>query len=70
MIANCQSDDGIQGAVMHNAALMAFKLWGDCPESRQYLELAARIDPLILFKILGRIAIPSGFHHLPCVPII
>jgi hypothetical protein len=25
------------------------RLWGDCPESRQYLELAVRINPLIFF---------------------
>ncbi|KAJ7245319.1 hypothetical protein C8J57DRAFT_761526 [Mycena rebaudengoi] len=49
----------IQGAVVHTAAYSAFKLWGDCTESRQYLELGSRINPLILFKILGRIAIPK-----------
>ncbi|KAJ7098451.1 hypothetical protein C8R43DRAFT_964238 [Mycena crocata] len=45
--------------VVHTAALSAFKLWGGCPESQQYLELAVRINPLILFKILGRISIPK-----------
>ncbi|KAJ7620881.1 hypothetical protein DFH06DRAFT_62797 [Mycena polygramma] len=59
MFAMRENDFGVQGAVVHTAALSAFKLWGDCPESRQYLELAARINPLILFKILGRIAIPK-----------
>ncbi|KAJ7444359.1 hypothetical protein FB451DRAFT_1038671, partial [Mycena latifolia] len=59
MVADRELDNGAQGAVVHTAALAAFKLWGDCPESRQYLELAARINPLILLKILGRIDIPK-----------
>ncbi|KAJ7020722.1 hypothetical protein C8F04DRAFT_285669 [Mycena alexandri] len=59
MIANRQKEEGVQGAVVHNAALSTFKLWGDCPQSRQYLELAARINPLILFKILGQITVPK-----------
>ncbi|KAJ7692239.1 hypothetical protein B0H17DRAFT_1200578 [Mycena rosella] len=59
MIAGREEEYGIQGAVLHTATLAAFRLWGDCPESRQYIGLAPRIDPLILFKILGRIAIPS-----------
>jgi hypothetical protein len=49
MVAKRQADAGVQGAVVHTAALAAFRLWGDCPESRQYLELAVRINPLILF---------------------
>jgi hypothetical protein len=46
MVAKRQADTGVKGAVFHTAALAA---WGDCPESRQYLELAVRINPLILF---------------------
>ncbi|KAJ6589753.1 hypothetical protein B0H19DRAFT_1104631 [Mycena capillaripes] len=59
MIATRETDSGVQGAVVHTAALAAFKLWGDCPQSQQYLELAARVNPLILFKILGQIDIPK-----------
>ncbi|KAJ7435785.1 hypothetical protein B0H11DRAFT_2112715 [Mycena galericulata] len=59
MFARRKQEDGVQGAVLHTAAVSAFTLWGDCPESRQYLELGAKINPLILFKILGRIAIPK-----------
>lgn len=64
MIANRQTDEGVHGAVVHNAALAAFKLWDDSPQSRQYLELAARMNPLILFKILGRITVPSEYNKL------
>jgi hypothetical protein len=60
IFASRHEEYGIQGAVVHTAAYSAFKLWGDCTESRQYLELGSRINPLILFKILGRIAIPSA----------
>ncbi|KAJ7443380.1 hypothetical protein FB451DRAFT_1190156 [Mycena latifolia] len=59
MVADRELEREAQGAVVHTAALAAFKLWGDSPESRQYLELAAKINPLILFKILGRIDIPK-----------
>ncbi|KAJ7772227.1 hypothetical protein B0H16DRAFT_1714436 [Mycena metata] len=47
MIANRQTDEGVHGAV------------DDSPQSRQYLELAARMNPLILFKILGWITVPK-----------
>jgi hypothetical protein len=29
------------GAFLYTAALASFKLWGDCPQSRQYLKTAA-----------------------------
>jgi hypothetical protein len=46
MVAKRQADMVVQGAVVHTAALAAFRLWGDCPELRQYLEQAVRINPL------------------------
>lgn len=46
-------------ALMYTAAFASFKLFGDCPQSRQYLRLAATINPIILVKILAKIATPS-----------
>lgn len=66
MFARRKLDDGVQAAVLLNAAIATFRLWGDCPESHQYLELGTRINPLILFKVLGRIATPSAPILLQC----
>lgn len=46
-------------SLMYTAAYASFKLYGDCPQSRQYLRLAATINPIILVKILAKIKIPS-----------
>ena len=50
-------------AMVYNAAaaLAAFKLWDRCPQSVQLLRLAARTNPGILAKIIGRRARPSEF---------
>lgn len=47
------------GAMVYTAAYAAFKLYGDCPQSRQYLRMAAKLNPRILVKILAHIKPPS-----------
>ncbi|KAJ7153296.1 hypothetical protein C8R46DRAFT_473579 [Mycena filopes] len=42
------------GELLHTAALASFRLWGNCPEAVQYLRIAARANPHVLVKILGR----------------
>lgn len=44
----------------YTGALAAFKLLGDCPMSRQYLRMAAKLNPIILIKILSRRDPPSN----------
>ncbi|KAJ6506845.1 hypothetical protein C8R45DRAFT_970713 [Mycena sanguinolenta] len=46
-------------AMVHNAALAAFKLWGRSPQASQLLRIAARTNPDILAKIIGRRARPT-----------
>ncbi|KAJ6485475.1 hypothetical protein C8R47DRAFT_1048058 [Mycena vitilis] len=46
----------------HTAALAAFRLWGVCPQASQYLRLAARSNPHILVKILGRRSQPTHMN--------
>lgn len=36
------------------AALASFKLFGDCPASRQYLRIGAKLNPTVMIKILAR----------------
>ncbi|KAF7980760.1 hypothetical protein HWV62_36801 [Athelia sp. TMB] len=47
------------GSLIYTAAYASFKLFGDCPQSRQYLRMAAKINPVILVKILAKI-VPPG----------
>jgi hypothetical protein len=47
------------GAFLYTAALASFKLWGDCPQSRQYLKTAANANPNVLLKVLGRVSRPG-----------
>ncbi|KAJ7092307.1 hypothetical protein B0H15DRAFT_169521 [Mycena belliarum] len=51
--------------LLHTAALAAFHLWGACPQAAQYLRLAARANPHILVKILGRRSAPDEMNMLP-----
>lgn len=45
--------------MIYTAALAAFKLYGDSPLARQYLRIAAKINPVILSRILARKNRPS-----------
>ncbi|KAJ7105501.1 hypothetical protein C8R43DRAFT_1046632 [Mycena crocata] len=47
---------------LHNAALASFHLWGATPQAEQYLRIAARANPHILVKILGRRSVPDGLN--------
>jgi len=47
-------------SVLHCAALASFRHFGDCEQSRQYLRMAAKNNPIILLKILGKIKRPSS----------
>lgn len=51
--------DYAQGALVYTAAIASFKLFGDCPLSSQYLRIAAKLNPNILVKILGKKKPPS-----------
>ncbi|KAG1776203.1 hypothetical protein EV702DRAFT_1180046 [Suillus placidus] len=51
--------------ILHTAALACFRLWGDCPVDRQYLQLAARANPTILTKILAKIDKPRSLNNNP-----
>ncbi|KAJ7493837.1 hypothetical protein FB451DRAFT_1336012 [Mycena latifolia] len=48
--------------LLHTCALAAFHLWGACPQAAQYLRIAARANPHILSKILGRRSQPDGLN--------
>ncbi|TDL16491.1 hypothetical protein BD410DRAFT_795342 [Rickenella mellea] len=41
-------------SIVYNAALAAFKLWGNCPLACQYLRIGARVNPHIIIKILAK----------------
>lgn len=47
------------GAFLHTAALASFELWGDCPQSRQYLKAAASANPNVLLKVLACVSRPG-----------
>ncbi|KAI6103809.1 hypothetical protein EDD16DRAFT_296917 [Pisolithus croceorrhizus] len=53
------------GAMAYNAALAAFRVFGDGDLARQYLRIAAKINPIILIKILAKIDKPKGLNMLP-----
>ncbi|KAG6334760.1 hypothetical protein ID866_4326 [Astraeus odoratus] len=53
------------GAMAYNAAVSAFKVFGDCDVARQYLRIAAKVNPIILVKILANIDKPRGFNNMP-----
>ncbi|KAH8106247.1 hypothetical protein BXZ70DRAFT_918821 [Cristinia sonorae] len=46
----------LRACFLYDAALAAFKLWGDCKLARQYLLLAAKQNPIILVKIMAKTA--------------
>lgn len=45
--------------LVYTAAIASFKLFGDCAASRQYLRMAAKLNSIILVKILARRKRPS-----------
>ncbi|KAK0479903.1 hypothetical protein EDD18DRAFT_1111601 [Armillaria luteobubalina] len=49
-------------SMTYTAALAAFKLWGDCEESRQYLRVASKGNPHVMIKVLGRINRPEQMN--------
>ncbi|KAK0200540.1 hypothetical protein DFS33DRAFT_1490909 [Desarmillaria ectypa] len=49
-------------SMSYAAALAAFKLWGDCEESRQYLRIASKANPHVMVKVLGRIKYPEQLN--------
>ncbi|TFK17815.1 hypothetical protein FA15DRAFT_675760 [Coprinopsis marcescibilis] len=51
--------------IMHTAALASFKHFGDTVQSRQYLKIAAKSNPHILLKILGRKSKPANTNPHP-----
>jgi hypothetical protein len=53
------------GELIHTAALASFKLFGDCPQSQQYLRIASKVNPNILVRILGRVTRPSKSSARP-----
>lgn len=53
-----QSRFGIAN-MMHDGALAAFRLFGDCQQSRQFLKIAAYVQPIILTKVLSRASRPG-----------
>ncbi|KAJ3505760.1 hypothetical protein NMY22_g17468 [Coprinellus aureogranulatus] len=56
------------GVMVHTGALASFKLWGDCDLSRQLLRIAAKVNPFILLRILGKITRPTELNMLPRGP--
>lgn len=46
-------------SLVYTAAYASFKLFGDCPLSRQYLRIAAKLNPIILVKILAQLKPPG-----------
>lgn len=51
------------------AALSAFKLWGDCAESRQYLRIAVKGNRHVITKILARIKQPGKTQVLHTISV-
>ncbi|KAG5635062.1 hypothetical protein H0H81_012558 [Sphagnurus paluster] len=56
------------GNILHTAALAAFKLYGDCPQSQQLLKMAAYGQPHILTKVLGLATRPDKLNMDPREP--
>ncbi|KAI6021030.1 hypothetical protein EDC04DRAFT_2735058 [Pisolithus marmoratus] len=53
------------GAMAYNAAVAAFKVFGDGDLARQYLRIAAMLNPIVLTKILAKIDKPKSLNDLP-----
>ncbi|OSC99218.1 hypothetical protein PYCCODRAFT_1470472 [Trametes coccinea BRFM310] len=53
------------GSMLYTAALASFKLWGDCVLSRQYLRLAASVNPHVLLKVLAKVEKPKSLNNSP-----
>ncbi|KAF9007114.1 hypothetical protein BDQ17DRAFT_1302547 [Cyathus striatus] len=56
---NFVPEEGEDCSLLHTAAIASFKLWGDCADSRRYLKIAAKSNPLVLLKVLGKIRQPG-----------
>lgn len=56
------------GSLLYTAALASFKIWGDCPESCQYLRIASKANTNVLVKVLGRKSRPGMLAAYASVP--
>ena len=56
----------LKADIPYTSALAAFRLWGDCELARQYLLIAARLNPQVLLKILAKVDRPSTSCHRGC----
>jgi len=54
-----------EGSLLHTAALASFKLFGDCPQSRQFLKMAAQAQPYVLLKVLASVSRPLNLNMDP-----
>ncbi|KAL0945608.1 hypothetical protein HGRIS_014763 [Hohenbuehelia grisea] len=57
--------DMMDGTHLYTMALAAFKLWGDSAEACQFLSMAARANPHILIRILGKVTRPTSLNGQP-----
>lgn len=60
-------------SLLYTAALASYKLWGDSEVAKQYLHIAANVNPHVLLKILARVDPPStseASQILPNLPMI
>ncbi|KAF8319698.1 hypothetical protein DL93DRAFT_2153207 [Clavulina sp. PMI_390] len=58
-------EGGFDSFNIYNGARAAFELYGDCEMSRCFLRTAAKINPYILRRIVGRADIPDDFCRHP-----
>lgn len=59
ILASWEGDTVTHAGFVYTAAFASFKLWGDCQLARQYLVIAARLNPHVLLKILAKVDQPS-----------
>ncbi|KAL0058460.1 hypothetical protein AAF712_014864 [Marasmius tenuissimus] len=57
--------EGYEATILYTAALASFKLWSDGEHAKTFLRLAARANPKVLVKILGRIKKPENLTQCP-----
>ena len=57
-VAEYAADSVGEAEHFYSAALVAFKVWGDCELARQYLYIGARQNSFVLTKILAKVDKP------------
>ncbi|TCD71343.1 hypothetical protein EIP91_011114 [Steccherinum ochraceum] len=54
-----------KATLLYDAAYASFRIWGDCTLAKQYLQIAAKLNPIVLVKILSKATRQESLSSAP-----